>query len=605
MKHTSFGVNQPRHFLGLAVSQIMMNDGTTVYANYTYDANGNTLTTLDANNKGRTLTWNSWNMPNLVTGNKPATTNTALLSSTPLSTTSSSFGFVYNASHERVKETMPDGTIITNMSPRVDTGIHIEVRTKANGDIALVSSMYAGSMPFGQYTIKRSAAGVVTNETRYYHTDHLGSIVAVTDEAGNVKERRSYDAWGKRRNLNGTAMANAFVTPDVRHAFTGHEDLAEVGLIHMNGRLYDAATGRFLSADPTIQFADDMQNYNRYSYINNNPLSGVDHSGYGFNPVKFVKKVFKAAGKAIKSILSNKVVRIVASIAIAVFAPEFIGSTNFLYGALNSYASVIAGGLSGLVGSGGDLRGAISGALTAGAYGFAGDITNTFGHLAAHAAIGCASAAAGGGKCGSGALSGGFSAATAGFASGFGRVGGTVVSTIIGGTASVLGGGKFENGAVTGAFGYLFNCMAHPEGCGGRKFSQSEIDESVTFGSYSANSSFANSQYPNKNIPWYGVNDPSGYLEFQNHFEFVTDFVGFVVALRHPEALVSRYFGYYSFTKASYQAYTRNDALYLAGPLIGHAAGASMMTTTVSKANSLRYGTIYGTVVDAAIDKKP
>jgi hypothetical protein len=40
-------------------------------------------------------------------------------------------------------------------------------------------------------------------------------------------------------------------------------------------------------------------------------------------------------------------------------------------------------------------------------------------------------------------------------------VGGTIVSAVIGGTASVLGGGKFENGATTAAFGYLFNCFAH------------------------------------------------------------------------------------------------------------------------------------------------
>jgi hypothetical protein len=34
--------------------------------------------------------------------------------------------------------------------------------------------------------------------TRYFHTDNLGSI-AVTDETGNVVERDSYNAWGKRR----------------------------------------------------------------------------------------------------------------------------------------------------------------------------------------------------------------------------------------------------------------------------------------------------------------------------------------------------------------------------------------------------------------------
>jgi hypothetical protein len=40
-------------------------------------------------------------------------------------------------------------------------------------------------------------------------------------------------------------------------------------------------------------------------------------------------------------------------------------------------------------------------------------------------------------------------------------IAGTLISAVIGGTASVLGGGKFANGAQTAAFGYLFNSLAH------------------------------------------------------------------------------------------------------------------------------------------------
>lgn len=459
-----------------AVSQIMMNDGSTVYANYIYDANGNTLSSLDASSKGRTINWNSWNMPNSITGNKPATANATLPSTTPINTSSSSFQFVYNASHERVKETLPDGTIIYNVSPRVDTGIHVEKRVKLSGEISYNYSLYAGSQPFGVHTVTKLTPGsTVTTTNRYYHTDHLGSIIAISDDIGNVVERRSYDAWGKRRNINGTAATNAFITSDVRHAFTGHEDLGEIGLIHMNGRLYDPATGRFLSADPHIQYADDMQDYNRYSYVNNNPLSATDPSGFFLKKVfKTIKRAFKSIGKVIKSVLRNKVVRTIAAIAVAVYAPELTGALFGQAAAANAVISGAVGGFaSGLIAGRGDLRAAITGAITGGAFGIAGDISNPFGHLAAHAAIGCASSVAGGGKCGSGALSSGFSAIAAPFASGFGRVGGTVVSSVIGGTASVLGGGKFENGAVTGAFGYLFSYSDYDT-----NFSTEDIDES-------------------------------------------------------------------------------------------------------------------------------
>jgi len=50
--------------------------------------------------------------------------------------------------------------------------------------------------------------------------------------------------------------------------------------VHMNGRIYDPLLGRFLSADPYIQFSGNLQSYNRYSYVMNNPLSATDPTGY-------------------------------------------------------------------------------------------------------------------------------------------------------------------------------------------------------------------------------------------------------------------------------------------------------------------------------------
>ena len=327
-------------------------------------------------------------------------------------------------------------------------------------------------MPFGVriYTKATTTSTTVTTKENYYHTDHLGSIIAITDQTGAVVERRSYDAWGKRRNQNGTAMSNAFITSEVRHAFTGHEDLGELGLIHMNGRLYDPALGRFLSADPTVQFPSNMQNYNRYTYINNNPLSAVDYSGYGF-----IDEFFGELGATFNSLTGgNRVVRMAAIIAISTFAPGIFGATFNIV--LDSMQAAMVGGFAAGAASGGSLSSALKGALVAGAMSWAGGIKNVYARYAAHGAIGCASASADGGKCGAGAMAGVFSAATEKFASGFGKYGGAVVSAVIGGTASVIGGGKFENGAMTGAFGYLFNCMAHPLQCGGGKESSNWAD---------------------------------------------------------------------------------------------------------------------------------
>ncbi|PKI02518.1 RHS repeat-associated core domain-containing protein [Glaciecola sp. 33A] len=56
----------------------------------------------------------------------------------------------------------------------------------------------------------------------------------------------------------------------------------------MKGRIYDPTIGRFMQADPFIQAPNNSQNYNRYSYVLNNPMSYTDPSGY------FFKKLWQA-----------------------------------------------------------------------------------------------------------------------------------------------------------------------------------------------------------------------------------------------------------------------------------------------------------------------
>jgi len=59
----------------------------------------------------------------------------------------------------------------------------------------------------------------------------------------------------------------------------GHD---AVGLVHMNGRVYDPSIGRFLSADPTVQSPFAAQDLNRYALRPEQPLELTDPSGFGF-----------------------------------------------------------------------------------------------------------------------------------------------------------------------------------------------------------------------------------------------------------------------------------------------------------------------------------
>ena len=102
---------------------------------------------------------------------------------------------------------------------------------------------------------------------------------AVADKTAGVTERLSYDAWGKRRNANGSPDTTCSITSAIGKGFTGQEMMDSLCLINMNARIYDPTIGRFLSADPTVPAPFNGQSYNRYTYVLNNPLSLTDPTG--------------------------------------------------------------------------------------------------------------------------------------------------------------------------------------------------------------------------------------------------------------------------------------------------------------------------------------
>jgi murein DD-endopeptidase MepM/ murein hydrolase activator NlpD len=220
-----------------------------------------------------------------------------------------------------------------------------------------------------------------------------------------------------------------------------------MGLIHMNGRIFDPLIGRFMSADPFIQAPENLQSHNRFAYLMNNPLSYTDPSGY-FS----LKKLFRA----------------VVAIVVAIYAPQLL-ATYGVAGASPLVAGIVNGAVTGFVVgavSTGTLRGALLGALSGGIFGGIGVSADLGGwsaaaRIGAHAVAGCVTSVAGGGQCGSGALSAAFGKFTTiwtneTFGPGVSFAKG-VASVVAGGVGSVIAGGKFENGAVTAAYGYLYN----------------------------------------------------------------------------------------------------------------------------------------------------
>lgn len=93
-------------------------------------------------------------------------------------------------------------------------------------------------------------------------------------------QRLSFDAWGKQRNPNGTAANCGTISAPTTRGFTNQEEMPTQCLVNLNARLYDPSIGKFIAADSVISAPYDGQNYNRYAYVTNNPLSLADPTGH-------------------------------------------------------------------------------------------------------------------------------------------------------------------------------------------------------------------------------------------------------------------------------------------------------------------------------------
>ncbi|GAB3265884.1 hypothetical protein GCM10027296_43210 [Chitinimonas naiadis] len=217
---------------------------------FTYDQNGN-LT----EGAGRTLCWNGFDMPRRINkGGSSCDDNTGAWSS-----------FVYGPEHQRTRQHKSDGTDILYAGA-------MEVETK-NGNDTVKTYWPAG------LGVEIDEPGQTT-KLNWTHTDRLGSVIGISNESGDLIERLAYDAWGKRRNLNGSVATDGLDGRIDNKGFTGHEMLDQLDLVHMNGRVYDPLITRFISPDPLIQDPEHSQSYNRYTYVWNNPTNLTDPTGF-------------------------------------------------------------------------------------------------------------------------------------------------------------------------------------------------------------------------------------------------------------------------------------------------------------------------------------
>ncbi len=235
---------------GTSKPHAVLSDGTYTY---TYDANGNMVGRSD----GRTITYDYENR---------------------VVSISTAGSYRYDADGERT------------------------VKTEGGTTTYYFFQDYEETRQSGQPTVKvkyyfmngiRIAERSSVDGLLFYHADHLGSAVRITDACAAIVKSLAYDPFG--------ADAYSSGSPTITHKYTDQIQDSGSGLYYYGARYYDPVLGRFISPDTVLD------GLNRYAYCGNNPVKYADPTGhiFGIDDMIFCVIVGVLAGTYVGGSIAN------------------------------------------------------------------------------------------------------------------------------------------------------------------------------------------------------------------------------------------------------------------------------------------------------------
>ncbi|MCE5192282.1 MAG: hypothetical protein LLG08_11095 [Actinomycetia bacterium] len=258
-------------------------------ANYGYDPSGNVTT---ATISGATMTF-SYDLENRLTGSVAGSSVTSFTNDlygrrTSKVTGSAATTYTWDPASHLAALASPDATATyaygisgmreektvttasgTTTTKSVWSGGQLAVELDSDGT-RYTYLWGPGRIPLS--VTAKTATGVST--TYAYHTDALGSVIAMTEAGGGVVATYAYDPWGRVTSTTGTGIA---ARNPLR--YRSYYLDAETDLYYMPARYYDPATYRFLSADPAAPSAGDPGTLNAFAYCQEDPVDAIDPSG--------------------------------------------------------------------------------------------------------------------------------------------------------------------------------------------------------------------------------------------------------------------------------------------------------------------------------------
>ncbi len=244
---------------------------------YTYDANGNRLSEAT---KANTATCEYDDQDRLVScGNVEYTfTDDGSLSSKTDTKNKLTTLYIYDAFSNLRQVDLPDGRVIEyvidgqnrRVGKKIDgklqqgwlyrNQVQIAAETDGNGNVTK-RFLYASDSNVPDVAIIAGTSYKIIK-------DHLGSVRAITTDAGKVIALRSYDGFG-----NVLIDTNPGLIP---FGFAGGLEDLDTGLLRFGARDYDGAVGRWTTKDPIGFQGGDT---NVFAYAQSNPTNRKDRNG--------------------------------------------------------------------------------------------------------------------------------------------------------------------------------------------------------------------------------------------------------------------------------------------------------------------------------------
>jgi RHS repeat-associated protein len=179
------------------------------------------------------------------------------------------FAYLYTADGERIAE-RNNGTNAIVVATRDLSAKVLRLQTKSGGSWTWTKDYV--------YRDGLHLASIDASATKHFHLDHLGSIRRITGAGTPAAVLASHDYYPYGMEACGT-------TDWERMKYTGHErDLQGTtsqtdDLDYMHARYYNPNIARLLSSDLGKPDARTPQSWNRFAYVQGNPLKYVDPEG--------------------------------------------------------------------------------------------------------------------------------------------------------------------------------------------------------------------------------------------------------------------------------------------------------------------------------------